>query len=293
MHICFDIGGSSIKMAIITPENEFLLKKTVPVVDNIQVIYQIMNVFVDEAKTAFPTEAFVGIAISAPGAVDTKTGVIGGASALESIHGPNFKSDLFELTHLPVAIENDANCAALAELYYGAAKGCQDICTMVIGSGVGGTIVKSQKVHHGHNLHGGEFGYMLVHTGEDGIQSLSNVGSTRALVEHAQKIDATIENGEQVFELAKTDERFQAVVDSFYFYVALGAINVQYTYDPECIVFGGAVSKQVDFIQRVQEHIQAIIKRPGMSHTIVPTCVTCHFYNDANLLGAKVNFSQQ
>ena len=70
-----------------------------------------------------------GIAISAPGAVDSKTGIIGGVSAIPYIHGPNFKEILKEKTGLDVAIENDANCAALGECWLGAAvlqeKCCQ------------------------------------------------------------------------------------------------------------------------------------------------------------------------
>ncbi|MGL5384093.1 MAG: ROK family protein [Culicoidibacterales bacterium] len=292
-HICFDIGGSSIKMVVITENNEFLFKKSVSVQDEIQKIYQIMSTYISEVKVTFPNLEIQGMAISAPGAVNPQSGIIGGASALTSIHGPNFKMELKKLTGLDVAIENDANCAALAELYYGAAKGCDDICTMVIGTGVGGTIVKSRQVHHGHHLHGGEFGYLLVQTDEMQVETLSNLGSTRALVTAAQTIDRTIQDGEAVFRAAESDARIQKVIEQFYFYLALGAINIQYTYDPEVIIFGGAISQQPQFIENIQAKIQTIVTQSGMSHTIVPICKTCTYYNDANLLGAKVNFIQR
>ncbi|MGL4623360.1 MAG: ROK family protein [Culicoidibacterales bacterium] len=292
MLVCVDIGGSAIKLAVINQENQLAEKKAVKVIDEIESIYQIITNFAKEMQDNYGAENIQGIAIASPGAVDTKTGIIGGASALQAIHGPNFKADLAQRTGLPIAIENDANCAALAEIYYGAAKDNSDICTMVIGSGVGGTITKDKKIHHGSHLHGGEFGYMLVAT-QNGVQTLSQVASTAALVRHVQDIkqDMTID-GEQVFELAQKEPPVQAAVEQFYFYLALGAINVQYTYDPEVIVFGGAISQRPDFIQQINQKVSEIMTGEGMVHAITPLCTVSQFYNDANLLGAKVNFLQ-
>jgi predicted NBD/HSP70 family sugar kinase len=64
--------------------------------------------------------------------------------------------------NLDVYIENDAKCAALAELWLGQAKEYKDEIVVVIGSGIGGAIVKGRKIHYGKNLHRGEFGYMLI-----------------------------------------------------------------------------------------------------------------------------------
>lgn len=292
MLVCIDIGGSAIKMCVINQENVISCKKTVKVVDEIESIYEIITNFAKEMQDNYSAGNIQGIAIASPGAVDSHTGVVGGASALKSIHGPNFKRDLYERTGLPIAIENDANCAALAEIYYGAAKDNTDICTMVIGSGVGGTIIKDKKIHSGSHLHGGEFGYMLVAT-QNGIQTLSQVASTAALVRNVQQLkqDTSID-GEQVFELANNDKFVQKEVDNFYFYLALGAINVQYTYDPEVIVFGGAISQRKDFIQKINAKITEILTSDGMIHSVIPVCRVSEFYNDANLLGAKVNFLQ-
>lgn len=93
-----------------------------------------------------------GVAISSPGAVNKNTGVIEGASALPYIHGFNIQSELETLFALPVSIENDANCAALAEVAFGAAKGCTTALLLVLGTGVGGAVVIDGKVHHGEHL---------------------------------------------------------------------------------------------------------------------------------------------
>ena len=82
-----------------------------------------------------------GVAISSPGAVNKNTGVIEGASALPYIHGFNIQSELETLFALPVSIENDANCAALAEVAFGAAKGCTTALLLVLGTGVGLSLI--------------------------------------------------------------------------------------------------------------------------------------------------------
>lgn len=288
MHVCFDIGGSSIKMSVINAQNEFLEKRSEAIEDDMEFIYKILVNYTNEMKEKYKIE---GIGISAPGAVNTKTGIIGGASALVSIHGPNFKEELYARTGLQVGIENDANCAALAEIYYGAAKENNDVCTMVIGSGVGGTIVKDKKVHQGANLHGGEFGYLFVST-KNGMETLSNVAATGALVRNANKIEGLDLSGEEVFIRAQNDDRYANVIRDFYFYLAMGAINVQYTFDPEVILFGGAISKRADFISNIEEAMNTLLNVEGSIHMIRPVCKVCEFGNDANLLGAKVNFLQ-
>lgn len=293
MLVCIDIGGSAIKMCVINQENAISCKQTVKVMDEIQFIYDTISNFAEEMKKLYGETAIEGIAIASPGAVDTQTGIVGGASALQAIHGPNFKVDLHARTGLPIAIENDANCAALAEIYYGAAKDNTDICTMVIGSGVGGTIIKDKKIHSGSHLHGGEFGYMLVAT-HTGVKTLSQVASTAALVRNVQQLKQdTFIDGEQVFELANNNQLVQEAVEQFYFYLALGTINVQYAYDPEVIVFGGAISQRSDFIDNINRKIMEILTGDGMIHAIIPVCKVSTFYNDANLLGAKVNFLQK
>lgn len=102
------------------------------------------------------------MAISAPGAVDSVVGTIGGSSELPYIHGPNFKVILNKMTNLPIEIENDANCAALGECWGGAAMDANDSAFVVCGTGIGGALIKDKKIHTGIHKHGGEFGYCFI-----------------------------------------------------------------------------------------------------------------------------------
>ena len=109
-YMVFDIGGSSVKWSVIEGEGKILQSGSIKIASNISDFFNGLAEITNNMKKEFDVK---GIAISAPGAVDSETGVIGGVSAIPYIHGPNFKEELNKLTGIEVEIENDANCAAL------------------------------------------------------------------------------------------------------------------------------------------------------------------------------------
>ena len=156
--IAIDIGGTTIKIA--TWINQKLkMAFTIDTPDNLDTFYEELSDAVNEIKADHKID---GVAISSPGAVNKATGVIEGASALPYIHNFKIVPALEKRFGLPVSIENDANCAALAELADGAAKGCSSMAFLVIGTGVGGSIIINNQIWHGAHLYGGEFGFMII-----------------------------------------------------------------------------------------------------------------------------------
>lgn len=297
-YIVFDIGGSSVKHAIITEDGEFIAKGSYKSErENFELFKASMIEEIEKAKKNYNVE---GVAISAPGGVDSDTGIIGGASALPCIHGPNFKKIFGEDLGLNLEIENDANCAALGEVWKGAAKDNNDVLFVVCGTGIGGAIIKDKKIHKGNNLHGGEFGYsILKYDGNDErfkFKMWSHVGSTGALIKDVAKRKGISEddiNGKVIFELAeKGDKDCIEAIDNFYFYNAIGIFNLQYIYDPEKILIGGAISNREEFIDKINEKLDVIIKDVEYAR-IRPTIERCKFKNDANLLGALFNYIQR
>lgn len=286
MIACIDIGGTSIKTALMD-DNEFIETETLPIKDNFN---DFVDVIVDYVNSKDDIDA---IAFSAPGAVDTNTGIIGGASAIPYIHGPNFKEIFKERLNIPVSIENDANCAALAEVYQGAAKGYKDVCFVVCGSGIGGAVIKDGMVHHGSHLHGGEFGYMIVSESDDELPILSELASTQALVRRVEKRLNGKWNGIKVFEEANNGNReCNEEIEKFYYYLALGIYNIQYTYDPELIVIGGAISKREDLCDNINQQLDKILEKVKIAH-VKPNVVACQYFGEANLIGAYVNYKKE
>lgn len=132
--ILIDIGGTTIKFGIKQgPNLEVLPAKPTP--KTLAEFYTCLEAVVASLKKQYPIQ---GVAISSPGAVDQKTGVIKGASALPYIHNFKIQAELEKHFDLPVSLENDANCAALAEMVDGAGKAVKDAIFLVIGTGVEG-----------------------------------------------------------------------------------------------------------------------------------------------------------
>ncbi|MGM9540184.1 ROK family protein [Anaerovibrio sp.] len=286
----FDVGGSSIKFSVMTEEGKILRKGSILTPDNLENFYSELIAAKEGLAASYELE---GAAFSMPGAVDDESGVIGGASALPYIHDFNIKRALAEKLGMPVTMENDANCAALGEVWLGAAKYCQDVAFLVIGSGVGGAVVKGRRVHHGCHLHGGEFGFMVV---DDKGTILSEAASTRALAERvavAKGMDRNALNGKEVFELQANGDRLAVeAIEEMYDQLARAVYNLQYSLDPELFVFGGAISEREDFVENISRHLHGILEKVKIAR-VRPQVARAEFGNDANLIGAVYHFLQQ
>jgi predicted NBD/HSP70 family sugar kinase len=292
-YIIFDIGGTSIKYAVMDKAAEILEKGSykTPMTD-IDDFFNKIEVIIKQFSKQYN---IIGIAISAPGAVDCESGIIGGDSAIRFIHGPSFKEELSKRTGLCVEIQNDANCAALAEVWMGAAKEAMDSLFIIIGTGIGGAIVKDKNIHHGYHTHGGEFGFVIMEYNIEKSEFItwSKSGSTIELVNSvcARK---GLENGEidgrRIFDLADAgDQDCIEELDKFYFRLAIGIHNLQYIYDPEVIVIGGGISEREEIILEINKHIDYILEKVGFAK-VKPKVVRCHFGNAANMVGALYHY---
>ncbi|MFC6465259.1 ROK family protein [Marinilactibacillus sp. GCM10026970] len=283
--LAFDIGGTSVKYAIWKDE-ELIEKssfKSPPTWDE-------MKDFLVEIKERFDTDYELdGIAISSPGAVNQEARTIEGISALPYLHYFPIYDELETLLSLPVSIENDANCSALAEVWKGAAKDKQNVLFVVVGTGIGGSVIVDKEVQHGAHLFGGEFGIMLLNE----RQTFSQLGTTVALAKrYNKKMDmmAMPVDGRTVFDLAERgDEVALEEVNKFYRYLSIGLFNLTYAFDPEVILIGGGVSSRPDLLEKLNAEIETLMKELGLD-IFRPILDVCAYKNDANLIGAVYNF---
>lgn len=290
-YIGIDVGGSSIKAALVDDNGQLSHHNKAKTPATLEEFYTTIENLVTLIANGQEVQ---GIALSLPGAVDSDTGIIGGASALPYIHGPNIKEDLEARTHLRVEMENDANCAALAEVWIGNASDVDDSMFVVSGTGIGGAVIKDKKIHRGKHLHGGEYGYeiMIFDEVNKKFKTWSDVGSTIALVNNvaARKgVDPQILDGAYIFDHVAEDEIYFEEVDRFYYYMAMGIFNLQYTYDPEVIVIGGGVSAREDLVEQINKRLDVIFEEIDIAH-VRPVVRTCKYHNDANIIGAVYHF---
>lgn len=287
-YLAIDVGGTALKIGLLTEEGEILESDSKKTPKTLDAFYQIIE------DTFHEYEGVKGLALSLPGAVDSETGIIGGSSALDYIHGPNIKEELEKRLQVRVEMENDANCAALAEIWKGAASDVNDCCFIVSGTGIGGAVVKNKRIHKGQHLHGGEFGYMIAdfnfETKE--MKTWSDVGSTVAVVRAVAKakgVDVASLDGRDIFDHYHEDSDYEKAVDKYYYVLANGIYNLQYAYDPQKIIIGGGISVRDDLLDEVNQRLDVIFHR--FKHAkIRPVVLTCQYHNDANLLGALYHF---
>ena len=294
-YICLDIGGTSVKTAVTNEKGNIFEQTSISIP---KTLYEFTKSIFEYIKTANNKYSASGIALSAPGSVDFRTGIIGGVSAIPYIHGPNWKKNLNTEFSLPVSIENDANCAALSEIYFGKYKSIKDMAFFVCGSGVGGAVIKDGRIHHGKHLHGGEFGFMFLDISfseKNRFRNLSELGSTQALVRKVKKIypDKNLD-GKMIFEKAENgDENCLKAIDEFYSVLGAGIINVQYIYDPEMIFIGGSISDNDYFIKKKKKKVNDIIDNLEQFYKIKPVIKAATFRKNANILGALAHHLQE
>ncbi|MDD6155522.1 MAG: ROK family glucokinase [Lachnospiraceae bacterium] len=185
----------------------------------------------------------------------------------------NVKEELGKLTGLEVAVGNDANVAALGEMWQGGGKGSRDVVMVTLGTGVGGGIICDGKMVAGFNGAGGEIGHITVN--EDEIEPcncgqygcLEQYASATGIVRMAKRKLAKSEQettlrafgeltAKDIFDEAKAgDAMAKELVDELGTILGSALSNIACVVNPEIIVIGGGVSKAGQIlIDTIQKH---------------------------------------
>ncbi|MBE6739826.1 MAG: ROK family protein [Ruminococcaceae bacterium] len=213
--------------------------------------------------------AFCGVA--SPGPLDVKRGVIIHISTMGFKNVP-IKEMLEKALCLPVFIENDANCAAIAESKIGVAKGLDPLVYVTISTGVGSGIVVNGKILSGHLSSAGELGHVTVvpdgrecPCGKKGCLELYASGTALAK-------DGSLNKGKElttkeVFDLYRSgDRQIKEIVDIAARNLGLALSHIYHVIDPAVIVLGGSVTKAYDcfkepLMEALKEYTQYIDSR--------------------------------
>ncbi|RYM02203.1 ROK family glucokinase [Sporolactobacillus sp. THM7-7] len=308
MNIGVDLGGTTIKMALIDDAGSILDKWAIATntIDNGSHIASDISLSIEKklAQYHLGQSEVRGIGMGAPGFLDMETGFVYKAVNIGWENYP-LKDELERSMGVPVILENDANIAALGEMWLGAGKGAKNLICVTLGTGVGGGIICNGDILHGVSGMAGEIGHMTVVTrdgapcncGKRGcLETVSSATGIRRLALEAldyndsesilrdifeEKGDITAED---VFNCArKKDPLSSAVADKAANYLgyALGAISI--VTNPEKIVIGGGVS-----------HAGSVLLNPLTEYfkkyslpRIFDACsiVTAKLSNDAGVIG--------
>ena len=303
---CFgiDVGGTTVKMGLFTTEGELLDKWEIPTRKEDGGAYILNDVAASvEAKLAeknIEKDDVAGAGIGVPGPT-LDTGYVSICVNL-GWKDKNPANELSELLSIPVKAGNDANVAALGEMWKGGGEGYLDVVLLTLGTGVGGGIIINGEIAPSHRGVGGELGHITVNPDEEATCNCGNHGcleqyaSATGVVRIAKKLLAaskeesslrTLETvtAKDVFDAAKAGDHLAVeAVEVLGKYLGLVVANVALTVDPDVFVIGGGVSKAgqilIDVITKYYHKFAKII---GDNKAKV---VLAKLGNDAGIYGA-------
>lgn len=309
LYIGVDVGGMSIKAALVSKEGEIIYKSTKKT-NSIQggpgvLLKDIKDLMVEHIEFAKKNEYEVkGIGFGIPGVVNNQKGTIDYAVNL-GVENLNLRDYLSEL-NLPIYLSNDANVACLGEERFGAAKDYKNVVMLTLGTGVGSGIVIDDKLFEGNEGKGAELGHDVIVI--DGEQcSCGRKGcfecyaSASALLRFTRQemkrnqdsmmwdyCKGDIENvdGLTSFECAKKgDVSANLVVDTYVKYLSEGILNVCNVFRPEVVLLGGGISNQDKYLtDKVTKYCAD--RNYGFKNTPKVEIRVASLKNDAGVIGA-------
>ena len=286
--LAIDVGGTFIKFAVMSGVRSFKIVKQdkIPTPKNSH--EEFLNALVDIFNANNDVE---GIALAMPGLIDTDKGVCISSGALEFSNGHCVAEELQIMCSVPVTVDNDAKCAALAEVKSGSLVDVKDAFVLVFGTAVGGAFVRNREIYRGIHNCAGEVSYTLKNN--RAVISEENYYATDISASAFQKTCAKILDmppeevtGEMIFDLI--DEGDDEMLDALYEFahgVAVKIFNLQVLFDPERFALGGGISKRQSFIDAVNDKLDELFAT-APEFLPRPQVVACKYHNDANLFGA-------
>lgn len=308
--IGIDLGGTTVKFAILTEEGDIQQKWSIETdisEQGTKIVSSIIESIEKHMKMYNLTaEDFVGIGMGSPGTVDSVNGTVIGAYNLNWETLQPIREQIESATHIPFFIDNDANVAALGEAWRGAGESDPDVVFLTLGTGVGGGIIVGGKLAHGSIGAAGEVGHITVEP--DGyectcgkIGCLETVASATGVVHLARdfsdnfagdsKLKYIIDDGQlitakDVFGLAKEEDPLALmVVDKVAYYLGLASSHLANTLNPSTIVLGGGVSKAGDILtETIQPYFEKYTFPTIRQSTKIRLAI---LGNDAGVIGAS------
>jgi glucokinase len=299
-----DLGGTNIAAGIVDDDGKVLAKKSVAtqaqkgpdvvLADILRLCKELMG------ESAVPVR-HVGIGI--PGTVNSSRGMVLMAPNINFKNVP-VSQEMSRLLNIPVYLDNDANCAALGEARFGAARGSQNSITVTLGTGVGGGIIIGGKIYTGTFFGAGEIGHQIIRAGGN-VCGCGQRGcweayaSAASLIRQARRWEHRITTS-MIAEMAGGDlEKITAkiifdaagagdglareVIDEYVGNLCIGLGNLINIFQPDVMVIGGGVSGHG---QGLIDAIECRMPDMVFNGDVLTKFVIARLGNDAGIVGA-------
>ncbi|MCL2487619.1 MAG: ROK family protein [Oscillospiraceae bacterium] len=306
--IGIDLGGTNIAAGVVNDKFEIIgsakCKTALPRPAE-AIIADMARVAREAAAAAgLDWDQIAGVGVGCPGTCNQENGLVEYSNNLRFDHVP-LKAMLEELLGKPVAVDNDANVAALGEAVAGAAKGAAAAVCVTLGTGVGGGIIIDGKIYSGSNYGGAELGHTVVTVGGEEC-TCGRKGCWEAYASATALISQTRRKMEQypgslMWQLTESGRRISGrtafdamragdpagtqVVEEYIYYIACGLINIINIFQPEILCIGGGICNEGETLTRpLMKWIEAE-RYTRYAEKQTRLCIAA-LGNDAGIIGA-------
>ncbi len=310
-YIGIDLGGTNIAVGLVDGSGKIIHKDSIPTrrereyQEILKDMAILSNKVIKDAGVAI--EDVKSIGIGSPGTPNNEKGILVYTNNLNFKNVP-MRKEIQQYINLPVYIENDANCAALAESVAGAAKEVEHSVTITLGTGVGGGVVINNKIYSGFNFAASELGHLIIQIegepctcGRNGC--FEAYASATALIRQTKEaiianpeclinklVDGNMDkvDAKVAFDAAKQgDATGKKVVDQYIKYLAEGITNVINAFMPEILVIGGGVCKEGEYLLKPLRELvgKGVYCKEGVPQTEIRVA---QMGNDAGIIGAAM-----
>lgn len=300
LYVGIDLGGTSVKLGIIDDAGNIIAKQEASTPR--QKYEETLDLFVELIQeTGISLKEIKGIGIGVPGFVDVEKGTI---ANLVNVGWKNvsLKDDLEKKLGIPVVVDNDANLAALGEVWQGAARGAKNIICITIGTGIGSGIIIDGKIYHGKNALAGEIGHLPINPLKGNRCNCGKLGcletesSATAILNYALRdknhgVNTIISDNpttKDIFDAAKSGDKVaNEAINNAAYYLGLALSQISHALAPEKILIGGGVSKAKEqILNPIKDYFQQFSLTELNEQTEI---VLAELENDAGIFGAVYN----
>jgi glucokinase len=308
-----DVGGQSIKGGVVQDDGKALSSVSVPTEaergqdHGLNQMAKAVTEAVAAARKSLADIAAIGVAT--PGTMDIPAGMILDPPNLRPWRSVPVRSFIEKRFGKPTAFQNDANAAAYGEYWAGVGRDAKSLVLFTLGTGIGCGIIINDFILEGEHSHGAEVGHIVIQMdggrmcgcGQPGHLEAyaSAIGIAARTVEALAEDDGTStlhkvlhERGEfdeteavEVFRAAAAgDDLARRIIEETSYHLAVGAVNMMHTINPNMVVFGGGMIRAGEwFLEKIRGHIKRLAFPVPAERTEV---VYAQLGNDAGFIGA-------
>ncbi len=309
-YVGIDLGVTEIKVGVVDKYGRLIRKDSTPTLKERSyeeiikdaadlVLRTIDNEDIDRKDVKY-------IGVGSPGIPNNKEGIIVRNYTL-NFHNTPIRSEFKKYINLPIYIENDANCAALAESVAGAAEDYNHSVLVKIGTGIGGGIIVNNSIYSGFNYAGAELGHMVISMGGEKCTCgrcgcweayASGTALLRQIKDAVQKNqdsliyknvngDYSKINERTLFDASKRgDEVAKEVLSQYLSYLSEGIANLINILQPDVFVIGGEISKEGDAL--IKPLREKVYEKVYSKEVAMPEIKTAQMGNASVMIGAAM-----